>query len=552
MKHILQSAILIALCFCNYSVFSQMSYGGEPYSFKHSNISEAVPFIEMDRIDAEQLLAEDALVGKEQALRIGVVQPINYTKENCGRIDYLPDGGYIWRVGIYCPDATFASINFSKFIIPKEAELFVYTKDKDFVIGKFTHENQMEGEIFYPQDIPGEAFIIEYYEPGNAEFNGILEMDEVLNGYRDIFNVKDDTKGGLGSANGTCHPNAVCLDAQWHDQINSVVCYTMTAGGYVYMCSGAMVNNTARDGKKYVLTADHCYNSGATWKFYFNYQTSTCNGTTGPYNRSATGCNVRARGSASTSSDFMLLEITGTINSIYNAYLAGWNNTTTTPSSGMCIHHPGGDLKKISTPATIRNGALVYSNRTKYWITTWNYSTGTTEQGSSGSPLFNQNKLIVGQLYAGSSSCVSVPGNAGQAGPSGEDFYGKFSNSWTNNNNTNNAKKLKPWLDPNNTGATTLQGEYLNNVGIANYTEVVNALTVYPNPSNGIVTVSGSFESNEGVCNIYNTLGANVLSRNISLEPEFTMNLNDLMPGIYFIEINDNTNVYRSKIIITK
>jgi lysyl endopeptidase len=195
---------------------------------------------------------------------------------------------------------------------------------------------------------------------------------------------------------------------------------------------------------------------------------------------------------------------------------------------------------------------LVYSNWTKYWITTWNYSTGTTEQGSSGSPLFNQNKLIVGQLFAGSSSCVSVPGDDGQAGPSGEDYYGKFSNSWTNNNNTSNAKKLKPWLDPNNTGATTLQGEYLNNVGIANYTEVVNALTVYPNPSNGIVTVSGSFESNEGVCNIYNTLGANVLSRNISLEPEFTMNLNDLMPGIYFIEINDNTNVYRSKIIITK
>lgn len=551
MKHIFQSAILIALIFCNYSIFAQMSYGGDPYSFKHSNISEAVPFIEMDRIDAEKLLAEDALVGKEQALRIGVVQPINYNMNNSGRIDYLPDGGYIWRLGVHCPDATFASINFSKFIIPKEAELFVYTKDKDFVIGKFTHENQMEGEIFYPQDIPGDAFIIEYYEPGNAEFNGILEMDEVLNGYRDIFHIRD-TKGGVGTAEGTCHPNAVCLDNQWHDQINSVVCYTMTSGGYVYMCSGALVNNTARDGKKYVLSANHCYTASATWKFYFNYQTATCNGTTGPANRSATGCNVRARADATTSSDFMLLEITGNINSSYNAYLAGWTNSTTTPSSGMCIHHPGGDLKKISTPTTLRNGALVYSNMSKYWVTTWSYSTGTTEQGSSGSPLFNQNKLIVGQLYAGTSSCVAIAGDESHAGPGGADFYGKISNSWTNNNNSSNAKKLKPWLDPTNSGATSLEGEYLNTVGIANYTEIANALNVYPNPSNGLITVSGEFSGTEGSCNIYNLLGVNVSSQMISLSPEFSMNLNDLTPGIYFIEINDNTHVYRTKIIIAK
>lgn len=548
MKHFLQITALIAIFLCNYSVYSQMSYGGEPRSFK-SNISESVPFIEMDAVDAESLIAEDALTGKEQALRIGVVQPINYTKENCGRIDYLPDGSSIWRVGFKCPDATFASINFSKFIIPEGAELFVYSQDKDFVLGKFTNENKMEGDIFYPQDIPGDNFIIEYYEPANAAFSGILEMDEVLNGYRDIFHIRDN-KGGVGTAVENCHPNAVCLDAQWHDQINSVVCYTMTAGGYVYMCTGAMVNNTARDGKKYVLSANHCYTASATWKFYFNYQTSTCNGTTGPINRTATGATVRARADYLTSSDFMLLEITGSISSIYNAYLAGWSNATTLASSGMCIHHPGGDLKKISTPATIRNGALVYSNKSKYWITTWSYSTGTTEQGSSGSPLFNQNKLIVGQLYGGFSSCTAYDDS--HVGPSGEDFYGKFSNSWTNNNNTNNAKKLKPWLDPLNTGATSLQGEYLNTVGISDYTEVVNALSVYPNPSTGFITINGDFSNSKGNCNIFNALGENVLSHEINLSSEFTMNISDLTPGIYFIEINDNNNLYRTKLIIAK
>ncbi|MBR0076889.1 MAG: T9SS type A sorting domain-containing protein [Bacteroidales bacterium] len=554
MKHLLQVLAVVTLLFAGYTAKAQMSYGGEPYSFKNT-ISQVVPTVEIEAVDAEALLAEDAAIpGKDHALRIGVTKDVNYSIANSGRMDILPDGARVWRIAFHLKDATFTSMNFSKFNIPDGAELYLYTPDREFVIGKFINKNLMEDGTFYPQEVPGEEVVVEYYEPANVAFQGELVINQLSQGYYDFFHIKE-IEGGIGNAEGNCHPNAICYDATWHPQINSVACYTMTAGGYVYMCSGSMINNTANNNKQYFLSANHCYTANATYKFYFLYQANTCNGTFASTSKTATGATVKAQDNANSSSDFMLLEITGGINTTYDVYLAGWDcsgTLPTNPTSCAAIHHPGGDMKKFSIPQTLRNGAMVYSNMSKYWITTWAYETGTTEQGSSGSALFNKDKLIVGQLYAGSSSCVATS-EQGHEGPGGEDFYGKLSNSWTNGNNSNNAKKLKPWLDPNNTGATTLQGRWMNGApsGLSAANTAAN-LNVYPNPTSGLVTISGSFNEGEGVCNVYDMMGNFVTSKSLNLNAETTLNLSNLTPGMYLLEISDNSNVYRSKILISK
>ncbi|MCQ2279498.1 MAG: T9SS type A sorting domain-containing protein [Bacteroidales bacterium] len=553
MKHLLQIALVAIFCIWGTNAMAQMSYGGEPYSFKHNEISTIVPEIEFDALDVDALLAEDASIeGKSHALRIGVTIDVNYNINNCGRMDYLPDGSRLWRVAFHMKEATFTSMNFSTFDIPEGAELYFYTPDRDEFIGKFTCLNKMEDGTFYPQEMPGETIILEYYEPANVAFHGNLVIDQLSQGYYDFFHINKDVEGGIGTAEGTCHPNAICYDAQWHAQIQSVVCYTMTSGGYIYMCSGAMVNNTGNtptNQKHYLLSANHCY-EGGTWKFYFGYQATTCNGSNGSIYKTATGYTLKAKDNGDSSSDFMLVEITGTINPIFNVFLAGWDNSATqtaslnAATSCAAIHHPGGDIKKFSIPQTLRNGAQVYSNTTKYWLTTWATATGATEQGSSGSPLFNKDKLIIGQLYAGSSSCSN---------PGGMDEYGKLSNSWTNGNNSNNAKKLKPWLDPNNSGVTTLQGVWMigSPDAIANY-EGSKSLNVFPNPTSGMVTVSGDFHEGNGVCHVYDMMGNLVWSRTVSLAPEFNINLNSLTAGMYMMEISNAGDVYRSKIIISK
>ena len=62
----------------------------------------------------------------------------------------------------------------------------------------------------------------------------------------------------------------------------------------------------------------------------------------------------------------------------------------------------------------------------------------------------NSNGLIVGHLSGGSSFCTN---------PTATDLYGKFRKAWTGEG-TNNNQQLKAWLDPGNTGATTLAGTY--------------------------------------------------------------------------------------------
>ena len=187
----------------------------------------------------------------------------------------------------------------------------------------------------------------------------------------------------------------------------------------------------------------------------------------------------------------------------------------------------------------------------KFWLANWSYQYGTTEQGSSGSPLFNKDKLIVGQLYAGSSSCVAGQPEDSQ-GPSGWDLYGKISNSWTNNNNSSDSKKLKPWLDPNNTGANTLQGRWMNGAPSGIHTNSAANLNIFPNPTTGMVTISGSFNEGEGICNVYDMMGNLVVSKSVNLNGETTLNFSELTPAMYLLEVSDNSNVYRSKILISK
>lgn len=151
-------------------------------------------------------------------------------------------------------------------------------------------------------------------------------------------------------------------------------------------------------------------------------------------------------------SDFYLVELNAAIPTTYNPYFAGWDRNNTGATSGVSIHHPNGSAKKISTfTATLTNTNFNGGGNGHFWRVTWAATTnghGVTEGGSSGSPIFNQNKRIVGQLTGGSSACNST---------NSPDVYGKLRSDWDLNGTTNTAQ-LKPWLDPTNSGVTTLDG----------------------------------------------------------------------------------------------
>lgn len=531
-----------------FSVFAQLSFPGSPISFQTENLSMYIPTVDLPIIDNEKLLQEDnATYTKGQALRVGVNHNVSLNMNNSGRWDILPNGDRIWRMAVKSIDAASLHFNFETFVIPQGAEVYVYSPDHQVVEGKYDARSALENGDFYTPDIPGDEMIVEYYQPAYVEGKPEISIHQVGH----IYRSNNDIKGYHGTAQGNCHINVACEEVNpWRDQANSVVLIKITAGTDVFVCSGAMLNNTRQDNTPYVFTAEHCYEAGVTaWRFVFEYQTTACDGTTGSYNKYANGATVVARDA---SSDFMLLQITGTINENYkpNIFFAGWDRSGVVPSVGAAIHHPGGDYKKYSKPRVVSQGNGSY---TRYWSVGWlptATNKGTTEPGSSGSPLFNAEGYVVGSLCCGTSSCEYF--DQYNIGPNGYDHYGKLAYSWTNGNNSLNSKKLQPWLDPDNWGNIALAGRYWNNtVGISENTNF-KTFKVIPNPSNGNISFADIQINTNASCSIFDALGKNVFTTTITPDQPLSFDVSYLNNGVYFIEIQADNQTYRSKLMIVK
>jgi hypothetical protein len=178
-----------------------------------------------------------------------------------------------------------------------------------------------------------------------------------------------------------------------------------------------------------------------------------------------TGCSFISKssnnGNWNGTSDFYLVELNSSLPFDYGLYVAGWNRSNTASSEGVGIHHPAGDIKKISTYSQSVNSANSGNDWRVRWVNTES-GHGVTEGGSSGSPLFNANKQIIGDLSTGSSACTPA------FYLNGYDFYGKLSESWDQNGSTND-RRLKPWLDPTNSGVISMNGKLCGSPMLANF-----------------------------------------------------------------------------------
>lgn len=167
----------------------------------------------------------------------------------------------------------------------------------------------------------------------------------------------------------------------------------MISGG-TRLCSGAMINNAKKDGRQLFLTANHCLFGYDNWVLGFNYQSPVCDNLDGPTNFTAHGVNLLARNSYS---DFALFEVVEKIPESYSVFLSGWSRRDDPPPFVVGIHHPSGDVKKISLSKNKISASDYFAEQgTSHWkVAEW--SDGTTEKGSSGSPVFDDHHRIVGQ-----------------------------------------------------------------------------------------------------------------------------------------------------------
>ncbi len=453
------------------NMMAQESIGGDPLSLG-LKLNQNVPTYTFAALNLPQLIAEDAENGKNGVLeRSALIRPANLGLYNSGVWTELENGDRIWRLVIHADAAKAITLLFKDFFLPEGAKLFVYNPNYTQILGAYTSINNRESKQFTTELIHGDKVVLEYYEPASQAFNGQFIVEGVAHFYKDIPWYTETQDFGDSD---NCEVNINCSEGNsWQDIKKGVARIFVVAGGSGGWCTGSLVNNTDLNCTPYFLTAFHCGEGSSTsnfnnYVFYFNYEASGCTNpgsqstiTNSAQYFSVTGCSVvsSSNNGGSSSSDFLLVQFNANIPAAHTSkvYYNGWNrtNNSTVTSNGVGIHHPAGDIKKISTyTATLTttgwNGSGLSSHYEVQWTATAN-GHGVTEGGSSGSPIFNDQGLIIGTLTGGGSYCNFL---------TGRDDYGKVSYHW-NSNGTANNRRLDIHLDPAGMGsATSLLGTY--------------------------------------------------------------------------------------------
>ena len=431
-----------------------------------------IPLTIISAPEMNAIHAEDQERDKNGVLyRIGVNRPANISLNNTGIWKTLPNGDRQWQMHIKSPGAEAISFLFEVFKIYGGTTLNIQD-----ISGKPLHNTltSKDVESHFMQNAAlcfGDEMIMTIYEPAYTKSSEIF-IDRIIYNYRATGNpnAQKINESEACEVNVNCSP----VGNNWQDEKRGVARIYVVEGGGAGWCTGSVVNNTALDCKPLFLTALHCGVSATAgnmnqWKFYFRYEAPTCTnpsvaGTLDDY--FITGC-VRLADSndagGDTGSDFLLVQMGSIANQAatittmksanFNCYWNGWDANNTATTGGAGIHHPAGDIKKIST----FNGTTVSTTwggsvSNTHWRLTWSANSnghGVTEGGSSGSPLFNNSSgRIIGTLTGGGSFCTAL---------NSPDSYGKMSYHWTSNGTPNN-ERLKTYLDPGNTGLLVLNG----------------------------------------------------------------------------------------------
>ncbi len=435
------------------------TFGQKPLSQRLLN--EAMPepgMMESDiLVNIEQLKEEDASTikqGNPLRIAIGTGSTIDFNDLDLDT-KTLSTGQRIWQYNFYSNNASAFVLSFSTFYIPPGDTLYIYSADGKY-LERYSHSSNSNGGAYMAKMIYADDIMLEYVAAKNAIEEPALRISNISLGY---YSVNDMS----------CYVNANCSEGDdWELQRKGVVGLIFTMNGGAYVCSGSLVNNVREDETPYILTAYHCIDGrdDATCSTmevdFFKESTSTdCNDAsyTSSLTEAVIGTTLIAANSAAGGSDGALLQLNSAIPEDWDVFYNGWDASGNAADSGVCIHHPASYIKKISTFTEPLESVESFTlNETAgctdcYWSVAWvetEHGHSVTYGGSSGSPIFNQDQLIVGTLTGGNSYCET---------PYNKDFYGKFASHWVGSTDTNS---FSQFLDPDNTGTLTLRGYYPN------------------------------------------------------------------------------------------
>ncbi len=441
----------------------------------------------------DKLAAEDAITDKisGRPWRIAVAHEVGLKSAAAGTWTRDEAGRWRWELAIKAADAAHLSFGFDRFELPKGAVLEIHAIGADDRLGPYSAADRLDhGQLWTPVLMADKALLRVTLAPG-ASPQLDLSLQQIAHGYRGFGSVSKACKSG------SCNTDVACLASSdaWNQPRRAAGAIVVGGTG---LCSGALINNTANDQRMLFATATHCgatsQSVAATSVVYWRYESSSCripgSAASGqplarPSSRTSQGLRFLAAtnspfdggGGADTRSDWTLIELaTPPAVNDFDLYWAGWDRrqppqTCSPPSSdagtsGLCasIHHPRGHEKRITfVESPLLLGDISQASNVHFranWDPTppilanmlptpSSIPPSVTEPGSSGSPLFNADRRLVGVLSGGASFCgVSAAGL--------NDEYGGLFHAWDGLGTA--ATRMRDYLDPLGTAPLAIDG----------------------------------------------------------------------------------------------
>jgi hypothetical protein len=494
-KHPMFVRSIVTIFACLWAIFpayAQISLGGTPVSLQSewaSTLGSQRPApIQLSTPDMAAIQAEDDQLSEQS--RFAAPMSADISPATSGNWSDLSDGRRVWRCVVGAQGAKALVLLFDQFRLPVGSQFFAFTTDaQPRIFGAYSAESCSEEGVFTIGPIVGESVVLEYILPANSTNEGAIHLNRVDYGYHPsaVGAGTPAASADFGDAL-DCNVNINCPEgAAWQTQKRGVARILMVFSNGSAWCSGTLIANKTGSGIPYFLTAHHCQlllnnPQFSQWAFHFDYESTNCdNPTTDPTYKSVLGA-TRIAFRAET--DFLLLRLSP-LPASYNLYFNGWTKSSLQPPAPAYIHHPMGDIKKFSQAtqdAVSHTQSINWGPGfgTSLPNTHWRVvpTTGIYEPGSSGCPLFNPDKLIVGQLHGGVANQCSVTAA----------YFGMFHHTY--DAGFTPTTRLREFLDPANTGAFSQSG-YFQPPGPFNISGTVTAWWGPPMPNIKVV-ISGA------------------------------------------------------------
>lgn len=342
---------------------------------------------------------------------------------------YVSTGARVATVEVNSPEAKSIRLQINTSLLPEGSELRFAAKQDLIRSAQPQIINHHTGGIFWSPSVDSEKVIIELYIPSHIdeeliEFEILSVMHQMV--HADSQKLDDNSLADIGWSD-YCQVDAACatdISQDYQTVRTSTAKITFVDGGFSYLCSGTLMNDLDTATQiPYLLTANHCIDNqsaASSAEFYWFFSRSSCGyGDPTTVTRTTGGATLLSN-DAEIDYSFMRLNTPAPD----GAGMAGWTTRDARNTYAYGVHHPQGDVKKVSQGTTYSYYDYFYNTPDTHLLVSW--QSGVTEGGSSGSGLWvtdGNHSQLVGLLTGGSSYCWA---------PSSPDLYGRFDLAFPN------------------------------------------------------------------------------------------------------------------------